>query len=195
MSDAGVTGDLTVTLDMDWSQASRQHYTISLNLKPRGEKERSTTKKRVASRYWNRRQRNWIRLETCGKISSEPECLTDWLIGWLTFISRFLCMWYLLSLFGTGLYLCCCYMFMLVPSQVVLSRTLSKKQMLMSVATKIAIQLNVKMGGEVWALEVPVSFESLCVFCAASQSRPHRSRLSGIWAHLGAQLALKLCST
>jgi hypothetical protein len=31
--------------------------------------------------------------------------------------------------------------------------------MLMSVATKIAIQLNVKMGGEVWALEVPVSVE------------------------------------
>jgi aubergine-like protein len=28
--------------------------------------------------------------------------------------------------------------------------------MLMSVATKIAIQMNVKMGGEVWALEVPV---------------------------------------
>jgi aubergine len=43
-----------------------------------------------------------------------------------------------------------------VPSQVVLSRTLAKKEMLMSVATKIAIQLNVKMGGEVWALEVPV---------------------------------------
>jgi len=44
-----------------------------------------------------------------------------------------------------------------VPSQVVLARTLSKKEMLMSVATKIAIQLNVKMGGEVWALEIPVS--------------------------------------
>jgi len=44
-----------------------------------------------------------------------------------------------------------------VPSQVVLSRTLAKRQMLMSVATKIAIQLNCKMGGEVWALEVPVS--------------------------------------
>jgi len=43
-----------------------------------------------------------------------------------------------------------------VPSQVVLSRTLNKKQMLMSVATKIAIQLNCKMGGEVWALEIPV---------------------------------------
>ena len=43
-----------------------------------------------------------------------------------------------------------------VPSQVVVARTLSKKQMLMSVATKIAIQLNCKLGGEVWHLEIPV---------------------------------------
>jgi len=43
-----------------------------------------------------------------------------------------------------------------VPSQCVLSRTLNKKQMLMSVATKIAIQLNCKMGGEVWSLDIPV---------------------------------------
>jgi aubergine-like protein len=43
-----------------------------------------------------------------------------------------------------------------VPSQVVLARTLSKKQMLMSVATKIGIQLNCKMGGEVWALDIPL---------------------------------------
>lgn len=43
-----------------------------------------------------------------------------------------------------------------VPSQVIVSRTLSKKQMLMSVATKIGIQLNVKLGGEVWALEIPL---------------------------------------
>jgi aubergine-like protein len=40
---------------------------------------------------------------------------------------------------------------------VVVSRTLSKKQMLMSVATKIAIQLNCKLGGEVWAVDIPVS--------------------------------------
>ncbi|VDI77989.1 aubergine [Mytilus galloprovincialis] len=43
-----------------------------------------------------------------------------------------------------------------VPSQVVVGRTLSKKQMLMSVATKIAIQLNCKLGGEVWHLEIPL---------------------------------------
>lgn len=47
--------------------------------------------------------------------------------------------------------------FLSVPSQVIVGRTLAKKQMLMSVATKICIQLNCKMGGEVWALEIPVS--------------------------------------
>ncbi|XP_005096149.1 piwi-like protein 1 [Aplysia californica] len=43
-----------------------------------------------------------------------------------------------------------------VPSQVVLQKTLSKQQGLMSVATKIAIQLNCKMGGEVWGAVIPV---------------------------------------
>ena len=45
----------------------------------------------------------------------------------------------------------------LVPSQVIVGRTISKKQMLMSVCTKIAIQLNCKLGGEAWAVEIPVS--------------------------------------
>jgi aubergine-like protein len=43
-----------------------------------------------------------------------------------------------------------------VSSQVVVARTLSKKQMLMSVCTKIGIQLNCKLGGEVWAVEIPL---------------------------------------
>ena len=45
----------------------------------------------------------------------------------------------------------------LVPSQVIVGRTISKKQMLMSVCTKIGIQLNCKLGGEAWAVEIPVS--------------------------------------
>ncbi|XP_065831086.1 piwi-like protein 1 isoform X3 [Oscarella lobularis] len=43
-----------------------------------------------------------------------------------------------------------------VPSQVVVARTLSKPKMIMSVCTKICIQLNCKMGGEVWALDIPL---------------------------------------
>ncbi|XP_067125118.1 piwi-like protein 1 [Centruroides vittatus] len=44
-----------------------------------------------------------------------------------------------------------------VPTQVIVARTLSKKQMLMSVATKIGIQLNCKLGGEAWAVNIPLS--------------------------------------
>nr|XP_045002148.1 piwi-like protein 4 isoform X2 [Jaculus jaculus] len=43
-----------------------------------------------------------------------------------------------------------------VPSQCVLTRTLSKQGMMMSVATKIAMQMNCKLGGELWAVEIPL---------------------------------------
>ena len=55
------------------------------------------------------------------------------------------------------------YLF-LVPSQVIVARTLMKKQMLRSVCTNIAIQLNCKLGGEIWAVEIPVRIYSfVCV--------------------------------
>lgn len=43
-----------------------------------------------------------------------------------------------------------------VPSQVIVARTLSKPKGLMSVATKIAIQMNCKLGGDVWGVEMPL---------------------------------------
>ncbi|MCL4130653.1 UNVERIFIED_CONTAM: hypothetical protein GTU68_053210 [Idotea baltica] len=43
-----------------------------------------------------------------------------------------------------------------IPSQCVLTRTLMKKQRLMSVGTKIAIQMNCKLGGDVWNLNIPL---------------------------------------
>jgi len=43
-----------------------------------------------------------------------------------------------------------------VPSQVVKTRTISNEKGLMSVATKIAIQMNCKMGGDVWGAEIPI---------------------------------------
>lgn len=44
-----------------------------------------------------------------------------------------------------------------IPSQCVLARTLTKPQTIMTVATKIALQMNCKMGGELWSVEIPVS--------------------------------------
>lgn len=43
-----------------------------------------------------------------------------------------------------------------VPSQCVLAQTLNKQGVLMSIATKIALQMACKLGGELWAVEIPV---------------------------------------
>ncbi|XP_003780860.1 piwi-like protein 4 [Otolemur garnettii] len=43
-----------------------------------------------------------------------------------------------------------------VPSQCVLARTLNKQGMMMSIATKIAMQITCKLGGELWAVEIPL---------------------------------------
>ncbi|KAM4808124.1 piwi-like protein 1 [Rhinophrynus dorsalis] len=43
-----------------------------------------------------------------------------------------------------------------IPSQCVLAKTLSKPQTVFSVASKIALQMNCKMGGELWSVEIPL---------------------------------------
>ncbi|XP_072467417.1 piwi-like protein 4 [Notamacropus eugenii] len=43
-----------------------------------------------------------------------------------------------------------------VPSQCVLARTLSRQGMMMNLATKIAMQMVCKLGGELWAVEIPL---------------------------------------
>uniref|UniRef100_A0AAT9FG51 Piwi-like protein 1 n=1 Tax=Enchytraeus japonensis TaxID=228735 RepID=A0AAT9FG51_9ANNE len=44
-----------------------------------------------------------------------------------------------------------------VASQVVVAKTLMKSNMLSSVASKIAIQMNCKLGGEIWNLHIPMN--------------------------------------
>ncbi|XP_009069078.1 PREDICTED: piwi-like protein 1 [Acanthisitta chloris] len=43
-----------------------------------------------------------------------------------------------------------------IPSQCVLAHTLSKHQSVLAVAAKIALQMNCKMGGELWSVEIPL---------------------------------------
>lgn len=43
-----------------------------------------------------------------------------------------------------------------IPSQVINARTISTQQKLRSVTQKIALQINCKLGGELWAVEIPV---------------------------------------
>ena len=46
--------------------------------------------------------------------------------------------------------------------QVINARTISQPNKLRSVTQKIALQINCKLGGELWALDIPlVSFNSL----------------------------------
>lgn len=46
----------------------------------------------------------------------------------------------------------------------VLLKTLSRQGQLMSVATKIGIQISAKLGGEIWSVPIPVSVENISSF-------------------------------
>lgn len=59
-----------------------------------------------------------------------------------------------------------------IPSQCVVSRTIGNKQRLMSVCTKIAIQMAAKNGGEPWAVDIPVS-RFLKVYCTSNTHLCH----------------------
>ena len=61
-----------------------------------------------------------------------------------------------------------CY-FITVPCQIVVERTLSKKQQLMSMCTKIALQMNSKMDGELLAVDIPVSHWSTVMSVCGSK--------------------------
>ena len=55
MSDVGETGDPTESLEMDWShllEASRQHYTTSLTMEPRGENEKNYDREIRGAAIW-----------------------------------------------------------------------------------------------------------------------------------------------
>ena len=42
-----------------------------------------------------------------------------------------------------------------------LSKTLQRPGQLMSVATKVGIQINAKLGGEIWSVQIPVRISFL----------------------------------
>jgi aubergine-like protein len=43
-----------------------------------------------------------------------------------------------------------------VPSQVIIVKTIGDPKKLRSVTQKIALQINVKLGGELWAVKIPM---------------------------------------
>ena len=48
--------------------------------------------------------------------------------------------------------------------QVINAKTISQQQKLRSVTQKIALQINCKLGGELWAVEIPVVSMYVCCF-------------------------------
>ncbi|KAF8763346.1 Piwi-like protein 1 like protein [Argiope bruennichi] len=66
-----------------------------------------------------------------------------------------------------------------VASQVIVARTLAKRNMLMSVATKIGIQLNCKLGGEPWALEIPFKMKAMVIGYDTYHDSSRRGRSAG----------------
>ncbi|XP_042319601.1 LOW QUALITY PROTEIN: piwi-like protein 1 [Sceloporus undulatus] len=69
------------------------------------------------------------------------------------------------------------------PSQCVLARTLSKPQTVMAIATKIAIQMNCKMGGELWSVEIPLK-QLMIVGMTATTTTAGRRSIAGFVASL-----------
>lgn len=44
-----------------------------------------------------------------------------------------------------------------LPTQCIIARTISQEKKLRSVTQKIALQINCKLGGELWALKIPLN--------------------------------------
>lgn len=58
------------------------------------------------------------------------------------------------------------------------SRTLQKPGQLMSVATKVGIQINAKLGGEIWSVQIPVRHFTLFLLLINMRIKTDRSLCS-----------------
>nr|AGL54162.1 PIWI-like protein 1 [Ambystoma mexicanum] len=72
------------------------------------------------------------------------------------------------------------------PSQCVLAKTLSKPQTIMTVATKIALQMNCKMGGELWSVEIPLRQVMIVGIDCYHDNTAGRRSIAGFVASLNA---------
>ena len=50
-----------------------------------------------------------------------------------------------------------CCLEMPVPSQCIMTKNLKDAKKVMGVITKVAVQMNCKLGGEIWGVSIPVS--------------------------------------
>jgi len=71
-----------------------------------------------------------------------------------------------------------------VPSQMLLSKTLQKPGQLMSVATKVGIQINAKLGGEIWAVQIPAKTLMVVGIDTYRDSQSRSSQMIGFVASI-----------
>ena len=72
--------------------------------------------------------------------------------------------------------------------QVINARTISAQQKLRSVTQKIALQINCKLGGELWAVDIPIV--SVCVCVCVCTCMSVCVRVSCIWLCMSPQKSI-----
>merc|ERR1712098_40799 len=75
-----------------------------------------------------------------------------------------------------------------IPSQCITATVLGKPKGLMSVATKVALQMNCKLGGEPWAVKIPLKNTMILGYDTYHDTVRRTSRLV-LWWHLSMRLS------
>nr|XP_035950815.1 piwi-like protein 1 isoform X2 [Halichoerus grypus] len=70
------------------------------------------------------------------------------------------------------------------PSQCVVARTLGKQQTVMAIATKIALQMNCKMGGELWRVDMPLKLAMIVGIDCYHDTTAGRRSIAGFVASI-----------
>lgn len=89
--------------------------------------------------------------------------------------------------------ICCCEC--PIPSQVINGRTISKQQTLRSVTQKVLLQINCKLGGELWSLEIPLKNLMVCGIDAYHDPSRKNTSVLGLVASLNQTLTRWFCSS
>ncbi|XP_067557331.1 piwi-like protein 1 isoform X2 [Pseudorca crassidens] len=70
------------------------------------------------------------------------------------------------------------------PSQCVVARTLGRQQTVMAIATKIALQMNCKMGGELWGVDMPLKLAMIVGIDCYHDTAAGRRSIAGFVASI-----------
>ncbi|XP_045313543.1 piwi-like protein 1 isoform X2 [Leopardus geoffroyi] len=70
------------------------------------------------------------------------------------------------------------------PSQCVVARTLGKQQTVLAIATKIALQMNCKMGGELWRVDMPLKLAMIVGIDCYHDTTAGRRSIAGFVASI-----------